>query len=87
MANRKLTLWIYEPHDMARLNEGRHELFYGNFWDFHSACCGTKIDFADGTEIDFAKEWTGSGPYFVADMVAKKIGATVEVRHRKTEFL
>lgn len=88
MAKRKLTLWLYEPHEMAELKEGRHGLIIGNYWDFHAGCYGTKMFFADGSEIDFADEWTESirRPWAVAEMVAKRIGATVVTKKRKTPF-
>jgi hypothetical protein len=85
---RKLTLWFYEPHDMACLKEGRKELFLGNFWDFHAGCMGTEFEFADGTVINFDKQWTENirSPLSVAQMVANEIGATIEIKHRKTPF-
>jgi hypothetical protein len=85
---RVLTLWLYEPHEMAELKEGRHTLHLGNYWDFHAGCSGSVMIFADGTRIDFKKEWneTIRRPLPVANMVAAKIGATVVIKHRKTPF-
>ena len=86
---RKLTLWLHEDHEMASLNEGRHVLHFGNYWDFHAGCHGTEMVFADGTVIDFAKEWDEDNirrPHAVAYMVAAKIGAAVEVKYRTTPF-
>lgn len=34
MAKRKLTLWLYEPHEMAELKEWWHSLHFGNYLDF-----------------------------------------------------
>lgn len=84
---RKLTLWVYEQHEMAALKEGRTLLHIGNYWDFHPGCMGTKIHLRDGV-IDFAKEWKEiiRQPWSVAEMVAKKIGATVVVKKRRTPF-
>ena len=83
---RKLTLWLYEPDEMADLREGDHTLHFGNYWDFHAGCSGTVMQFKDGTEIDFKKEWHNGirRPREVAEMVAKKIGAEVLVKHKKT---
>ncbi len=83
---RKLTLWIYEPDEMAELREGVHQLRLGNYWDFHAGCSGTKMLFKDGKVIDFKKEWNDMvrTPMSVAQMVALKIGATVDVKYRKT---
>jgi len=88
MSERKLTLWFYEPHEMADLKEGDHSLRFGNYWDFHGGCYGTEIVFADGSIIDFNEEWTDDirDPWQVAKMVAKCIGATVEEQKRKTPF-
>ena len=83
---RKLTLWLYGPHEMADLKEGRHRLHRGNYWDFHAGCSGTLMHFKDGTTIDFEKEWHDGirRPREVAEMVAKKIGAVVVVKNKKT---
>lgn len=83
---RKLTLWLYEPHEMAELKEGRHTLHMGNYWDFYAGCSGTEIIFADGSVIDFDKQWTDAirRPKPMAEMVAKRIGATLEIKRRKT---
>jgi len=85
---RKITVWLYEPHEMAEVKEGDFSLNMGNYWDFHSGCAGTVQPFADGTEIDFDKEWTDdiNRPIPFAEMVAKKINATVEIKYRKTPF-
>ena len=85
---RKLTLWIHEPYEMAALKEGNHVLHIGNYWDFHAGCYGTEMIFADGSSIDFKKEWTEHirRPLAVAHMVANKIGADVVVKYRKTPF-
>lgn len=82
---RVLTLSLYEPHEMAVLKEGKHVLFLGNYWDFHSGCCGTEITFEDGVTIDFEHQWNDGirRPWSMAEMVAKKIGATVETKYRK----
>lgn len=84
---RLLTLWIYEPHEMADLREGRTSLHCGNYWDFHAGCSGTKMHFKHEV-IDFKNEWTEDirTPHEVAEMVAKKIGATVRVKTRRTPF-
>ena len=73
---------------MADLREGSHSLRFGNYWDFHAGCCGAKMIFADGSVMDFSKEWTNEirRPLSVAEMVAKKIGAEVIVKKRKTPF-
>lgn len=91
MKNKKqrvLTLWLYEPYEMAKLKDGRCTLHVGNYWDFHAGCSGTKISFKDGNIIDFEKEWTDGirRPWSMAEMVAKKIGATVVIKKRKTPF-
>jgi hypothetical protein len=85
---RKLTLWLHEEYEMAALMEGRYILHLGNYWDFHAGCHGSVMLFADGTKIDFDKEWTDeiNRPWSVAEMVAEKIGATVETKCRKTPF-
>lgn len=72
MKQRKLTLWLYSPHEMAELKEGKWTLHLGNYWDFHAGCQGTVMIFADGSKIDYAKEWTDqiSTPQSVAEMVA-----------------
>ncbi len=73
---------------MAELKEGKRQLHFCNYWDFHAGCYGTKIDFADGSVIDFKTEWNDEvrRPWSVAEMVAKRIGATVETKRRKTPF-
>ena len=88
MSKRKLTLWLHQPSDMADLKEGKHSLHFGNEWDFHAGCMGTKMFFADGSVIDFKKEWTEDirRPKQVAEMVAEKIGAEIVVKYRKTPF-
>jgi hypothetical protein len=85
---RKLTLWLHEKSKMASLKEGRFQLHFGNYWDFHAGCYGTKMLFADGSEIDFEAVWHEGirRPWSVAEMVAKRIGATVETKFRKTPF-
>lgn len=85
---RKLTVWLHAPHEMADIREGRHSLHFGNYWDFHPGCYGPEMVFADGSKIDFSKEWTEDirRPRQVAEMIAERIGATVEVKHRKTPF-
>jgi hypothetical protein len=86
MKRRKLTLWFYEPHDMAQLREGNHSIHYGNVWDFHPGCHGPVKIMKDGTEIDLEKEWDSSDPMVLAELVAKKIDADIEVKYRKTPF-
>lgn len=88
MKKRILTLYLYEPHEMAELKDGRHSLFLGNYTDFHAGCCGTEIIFADGSKIDFKKEWTDDirRPRAVAEMVAQHIGASLVIKKRKTPF-
>jgi hypothetical protein len=87
-SKRKLTLWLYEPHEMAELKDGNHTLHFGNYWDFHAGCHGTEMRFADGSTIDFDEEWTDeiNQPWSVAKMVADKIGAVVITKRRKTPF-
>lgn len=76
------------PHQMALLKDGKTWLHYGNFWDFHAECHGTKKQLADGSIIDLKKEWTDDirGPHAVANMIAKRINAEVVVKIRKTPF-
>lgn len=88
MIKKKLTLWLYPPHEMALLKDKDKWLHFGNYWDFHAGCHGTVKTFADGTIIDFKNEWNDyiKGPSAVAAMIAKKINATVVVKIRKTPF-
>lgn len=85
---KKITLWVHEESEMASLQDGKKVLHFGNYWDFHAGCYGTEITFSDGTTIDFYKEWTDDirSPMDVAEMVAKKIGANIVVKKRKTQF-
>lgn len=85
---RKITVVIHEEEEMAELLDGRHSIRMGNFWDFHAGCQGTNIELKDGTQIDFSQEWKRhvTRPHDVANMIAKKIGATVVTRYRKTPF-
>lgn len=86
MKCRKLTLWLHKPYKMAELKEGRHSLYLGNYWDFHAGCHGAEMLFADGTILDFGKEWTEEvrSPVAVLHMVAQRIGAETEIKYRKT---
>ena len=73
---------------MADLREGNHSLIFGGFMDFHAGCMGSEMIFADGSTIDFFEEWNERvrRPWTVAEMVAKKIGADVVTKYRKTPF-
>jgi hypothetical protein len=82
---RKLTLYMYPPHEMAEIKEGRYSIFLGNYWDFHAGCYGTKLPMKDDSILDLTKDWkTGQGPEFLVNLIARKIGADVEVKERKT---
>ena len=86
--NRKITLWLHAKEEMAAIREGKHTLLLGNYWDFHAGCYGTEMVFADGSKIDFAEEWGENirGPLPVAEMIARRISATIEIKKRKTPF-
>ncbi len=85
---RKLILWIHEKTQMALLKHGTEEMCFGNYWDFHAGCSGTKMILEGGKVIDFKKEWTEDirYPHAVAEMVSKKLGIPYCTKYRKTHF-
>lgn len=82
---KKITVELYEPHEMAQIRVGREVVHLGNYWDFHAGCHGP-IKHIGGKRVDFSKEWTEDirRPVPVAHMIAAKIGGEVVVKHRKT---
>lgn len=74
MKKRHLTLELYKPSEMARLMDGRHEIFLGNYWDFHAGCHGTELIMRDGKTIDLKDEWISNRPFGLASLLTKKLG-------------
>ena len=74
-----LTIWYGD--EMAEISQGGEQLDYGNFWDFHPGCSGTKF-LINGKWVDLNKQWNESirGPEAVAKMVAKAAGAKLIIK-------
>jgi hypothetical protein len=83
----KITLYIDGDTEMAQIKIGKKILFLGNFWDFHPGTHGADFEI-NGKTISFKKEWTEDidTPKAVAEMIAAKIGAELEIKKESLEF-